>query len=60
MGCSEVSLAQSRLTTFTRPLNDRGVEAIERPTSEKGWLPHAEPALVVDTEGLPDGEFTED
>ncbi|CAM9700188.1 unnamed protein product, partial [Sphacelaria rigidula] len=28
--------------------------------TEKGWLPHAEPALVVDREGLPNGEFTED
>ncbi|CAM9735452.1 unnamed protein product, partial [Sphacelaria rigidula] len=60
IACFDVPLSQIRLTEFTRPLNDRGIDLMVKSITDKGWLPHAEPALVVDREGLPHGEFTED
>ncbi|CAM9695824.1 unnamed protein product, partial [Sphacelaria rigidula] len=55
-----VPIKQVRLTSFTRPINESGLQTIVESIKEKGWLPQAEPALVVEREGLPNGEFTED
>lgn len=60
IGDFDVPLKQIRLTSFARPINQRGLERVVESIQHKGWLPHAPPAIVVEREGLPNGEFTED
>lgn len=60
IGCYDVPLKQITLTSFARPISEKGLESVMQSIRDKGWLPHAPPAVVVAREGLPNGEFTED